>query len=181
MKPTGIVRRIDDLGRVVIPKELRKMMNVREGDPLEMYVSDKKLVLQKHSEFAAKKDITEQLVKGHDSKSGIFLAIIDTDTVVAVNTGRIPTDREIENNILSKELMGIVAEYSFPYKDTVFNPTEEVKLIQHYDYCVKRVYRISPHVGAVAFFTKGNKDVEITPEMDTIAKYITKILNNDEF
>ena len=40
MKATGIVRRVDDLGRVVIPKEIRQQMKIREGDPLEVYLSD---------------------------------------------------------------------------------------------------------------------------------------------
>lgn len=49
MKATGIVRRIDDLGRVVIPKEIRRTMNIREGDPLEIFLEDGRLVFQKYS------------------------------------------------------------------------------------------------------------------------------------
>ncbi len=50
MKATGIVRRIDDLGRVVIPKEIRKMMKIREGDPLELYIdSDGSVTLKRYS------------------------------------------------------------------------------------------------------------------------------------
>ena len=41
MKATGVVRRIDDLGRVVIPKEIRRSLNIEEGDPLEIYIDDK--------------------------------------------------------------------------------------------------------------------------------------------
>lgn len=48
MKVTGIVRRIDDLGRVVIPKEIRRTMNIREGDPLEFFVSDRTIILKKY-------------------------------------------------------------------------------------------------------------------------------------
>ncbi|MFS1514588.1 AbrB/MazE/SpoVT family DNA-binding domain-containing protein [Chengkuizengella sp. SCS-71B] len=47
MKATGIVRRIDDLGRVVIPKELRRVMGIREGDPLEIFADKEKAVLKK--------------------------------------------------------------------------------------------------------------------------------------
>lgn len=49
MKATGIVRRIDDLGRVVIPKEIRRTMNIREGDPLEIFLEDGGVVLQKYN------------------------------------------------------------------------------------------------------------------------------------
>lgn len=48
MKATGIVRRIDDLGRVVIPKEIRRTLRVREGDPLELFMDGKNLILQKY-------------------------------------------------------------------------------------------------------------------------------------
>lgn len=48
MKATGIVRRVDELGRVVIPKEIRRTMNIREGEPLEMFIEDKKIIFQKY-------------------------------------------------------------------------------------------------------------------------------------
>lgn len=49
MKATGIVRRIDDLGRIVIPKEIRRTMHIREGDPLEISVRSSEIVFKKHS------------------------------------------------------------------------------------------------------------------------------------
>lgn len=50
MKATGIVRRIDDLGRVVIPKEIRRTMRIREGDPLEIFVSNEgEVIFKKYS------------------------------------------------------------------------------------------------------------------------------------
>lgn len=48
MKATGIVRRIDDLGRVVLPKELRRTMNIKEGDPLEIFVDGDQIILKKY-------------------------------------------------------------------------------------------------------------------------------------
>ena len=48
MKATGIVRRIDDLGRVVIPKEIRRSCNIREGDPLEIFLQDDGVVFKKY-------------------------------------------------------------------------------------------------------------------------------------
>lgn len=50
MKNTGIVRRIDHLGRIVIPKELRRMRNISEGDPIEIYVDGDVICLRKYSE-----------------------------------------------------------------------------------------------------------------------------------
>ncbi len=84
MKATGIVRRIDDLGRVVIPKEIRRTLRIREGDPLEIFVDrDGEVILKKYSpinelgEFA--KEYAEAL---HDTLSHITL-ITDRDSVIA--------------------------------------------------------------------------------------------------
>ena len=67
MKATGIVRRIDDLGRVVIPKEIRRTMRIREGDPLEIFTnSEGEVIFKKYSpvgdisELAALKDEMEK-------------------------------------------------------------------------------------------------------------------------
>ena len=49
MKATGIVRRVDELGRVAIPKEIRRAMNIREGEPLEIFIEDKKIIFQKYN------------------------------------------------------------------------------------------------------------------------------------
>ncbi|URN94649.1 MAG: AbrB/MazE/SpoVT family DNA-binding domain-containing protein [Candidatus Pristimantibacillus lignocellulolyticus] len=49
MKATGIVRHIDDLGRIVLPKELRQTYDIREGDPLEVFVTDKGIMLRKYA------------------------------------------------------------------------------------------------------------------------------------
>ena len=61
MKATGIVRRIDDLGRVVIPKEIRRTMRIREGDPLEIYPStDGEVVFRKYSALGDMGEVGEQ-------------------------------------------------------------------------------------------------------------------------
>ena len=49
MRATGIIRRIDDLGRVVIPKEVRRQLRIREGDPLELFIENNSVVFQKYS------------------------------------------------------------------------------------------------------------------------------------
>ena len=61
MKATGIVRRIDDLGRFVIPKEIRRTMRIREGDPLEFFVSDRTIVLKKYR--PSTEELAEECVK----------------------------------------------------------------------------------------------------------------------
>ena len=84
MKATGIVRRIDDLGRVVIPKEIRRTMRIREGDPLEIYTSrDGEVIFKKYSLMGGLDDFAAQLC---ETMSWIC-AVTDRDTVIAVAGG----------------------------------------------------------------------------------------------
>lgn len=73
MKATGIVRRIDDLGRVVIPKEIRRTMNLREGDPLEICTTDKGIVLTKYRE-ETKEEFAKKWITVHDRYAEMYQA-----------------------------------------------------------------------------------------------------------
>lgn len=83
MRATGIVRRIDDLGRVVIPKEIRRSLRVREGDPLELFISNNAICFKKYSpikeiEFPA--DIISSLYKTIQMP----IVLTDTDSIIGV-------------------------------------------------------------------------------------------------
>ena len=84
MKATGIVRRIDDLGRVVIPKEVRHQLGIREGAPLELYMSDdgKELVLKKYDTTAPIRSIVNQL--SDITADSEYFKDLDEDTAIAV-------------------------------------------------------------------------------------------------
>jgi len=85
MKATGIVRRIDDLGRVVIPKEIRRTMRIREGEPLEIFTDkDGEVIFKKYSPIGEVGTFTGQFAEAINKSSGIPVAICDNDTVVAV-------------------------------------------------------------------------------------------------
>lgn len=81
MKATGIVRRIDDLGRVVIPKEIRRTLRIREGDPLEIYLEDEGVVFKKYSLLSSFTSYAKQMQSALSS-SGISAAIFDTDSIL---------------------------------------------------------------------------------------------------
>lgn len=89
MKATGIVRRIDELGRVVIPKEIRRTLRIREGDPLELFTDRDELMLKKYSPIASVERFAEGTAKSLNEQSGCLSAICDTDTVLsAVGQGK---------------------------------------------------------------------------------------------
>lgn len=85
MKATGIVRRIDDLGRVVIPKEIRRTLRIREGDPLEIFVDrDGEVILKKYSPIGELGDFAKQYVDSLYESTGQTCLITDRDLVIAV-------------------------------------------------------------------------------------------------
>lgn len=84
MKATGIVRRIDDLGRVVIPKEIRRTMRIREGDPLEIFTdSDGEVVFKKYSPVGEMTAFAAQYADVMSRACGLPVLICDRDHIVA--------------------------------------------------------------------------------------------------
>jgi len=85
MKATGIVRRIDDLGRVVIPKEIRRTMRIREGDPLEIYTSPEgEVVFRKYSALGEISENAVQVAEIMQRLAGCGVLVFDRDRVIAV-------------------------------------------------------------------------------------------------
>ncbi len=92
MKSTGVMRRIDDLGRIVIPKEIRKNLKIREGDSLEIFVEDEgKVILEKHSPLKDLEIIASNYVSAIFSTVNKVIAITDTDRIIAI-TGEYKKD-----------------------------------------------------------------------------------------
>lgn len=88
MKATGIVRRIDDLGRVVIPKEIRRTLRIREGDPLEIFVDrDGEVILKKYSPIGELGDFAKEYVDSLYEAIGHIACIADRDQIIAVAGG----------------------------------------------------------------------------------------------
>ena len=85
MKATGIVRRIDDLGRVVIPKEIRRTMRIREGDPLEIYTTrDGEVIFKKYSLIGGLEEFAAQFCDTLSRSTDFSAAVTDRDAVIAI-------------------------------------------------------------------------------------------------
>lgn len=86
MKATGIVRRIDDLGRVVIPKEIRRTLRIREGDPLEIFTdSDGEIILKKYSPIGELGAFAKEYAESLAQTIGHVTCIVDKDQIIAVS------------------------------------------------------------------------------------------------
>ena len=108
MKATGIVRRIDDLGRVVIPKEIRRTLRLREGTPLEIFTDrEGEIILKKYSPMMELTAFSGQYAEAMAQSSGLMVCITDRDQVVAVAGG---PKKELLSKTISRELERVIME-----------------------------------------------------------------------
>ena len=101
MKATGVVRRIDDLGRVVIPKEIRKTLRIKEGDPLEIFTDRKEVILKKYSPIGELSEFAAGYAETLSKTTGHIACITDKDTIIAVSGG---SKKEFLEQDISPEL-----------------------------------------------------------------------------
>ena len=108
MKATGIVRRIDDLGRVVIPKEIRRTMRIREGDPLEIYTDrEGGVIFKKYSPIGELSEFASKYAESLYKTSGMPVCITDKDSIIA--TAGAPR-KELVEKPLSSDMEKIMQE-----------------------------------------------------------------------
>ena len=121
MKATGIVRRIDDLGRVVIPKEIRRTMRIREGDPLEIYTDrDGEVIFKKYSPIGEMSAFATQYTETLNKICSMSVVITDRDSVIA--SAGVPK-KEYTDRKLTSDFEGIMNQrglYSSKNGDPVF-------------------------------------------------------------
>ena len=102
MKATGVVRRIDDLGRVVIPKEIRKTLRIKEGDPLEIFTDrEGQVILKKYSPIGELSEFASGYAETLSKTTGHIAFITDKDTIIAVSGG---SKKEYLEQDVSQEL-----------------------------------------------------------------------------
>lgn len=105
MKATGIVRRIDDLGRVVIPKEIRRTLRIREGDPLEIFVDrDGEVILKKYSPVADVEYFAQEYADSLSESTGYTALVADEHEIVAIAGGPKKTylGKELSQELIQK-------------------------------------------------------------------------------
>lgn len=137
MKATGIVRKIDELGRVVIPKEIRKSLRIREGDPLEIYVEkDGEVILKKYAPLGDMLEVAEQYADTLSKTTDFSACITDNETIIAVSgaSKKEYLDKSISSHVLNvmddraiwstkdDNIMPIIAEDKTNYFSQIIAP-----------------------------------------------------------
>lgn len=174
MKATGIVRRIDDLGRVVIPKEIRRTLRIREGDPLEIFVDrDGEVILKKYSPISELSDFAREYADALFDSLGHPVLICDRDTYIAVSG---ISKKEYLNRNISEMVEKVMEDRSSVLQtdstemDFVDGLTESVR-----SYTIGPIIANGDPIGAVVIFSKDNPIGEVEHKaVDTAAGFLAR-------
>ncbi|MGG3890574.1 stage V sporulation protein T [Metabacillus fastidiosus] len=160
MKATGIVRRIDDLGRVVIPKEIRRTLRIREGDPLEIFVDrDGEVILKKYSPISELSDFSKEYADALYDSLGHPVLICDRDVFIAVSGGS-------KKDYLNKSISDAVEKVMEERNSHLQSEDGNIQLVDGIDEGIQS-YTIGPIVangdpiGAVIIFSKDQSIGEV--------------------
>ncbi|AZB41195.1 stage V sporulation protein T [Bacillus sp. FJAT-42376] len=178
MKATGIVRRIDDLGRVVIPKEIRRTLRIREGDPLEIFVDrDGEVILKKYSPISELGDFAREYADALYDSMGHPVLICDRDAFIAVSGS---SKKEYLNRNISEDIERAMEERSSVLK----TESSELQLLEGVKEEVK-AYTIGPiiangdPIGAVVIFSKEGSLGEVEKKaVETAAGFLARQMEN---
>ncbi len=137
MKATGIVRRIDDLGRIVIPKEIRRSFRIREGDPLEIFTdAEGEVIFKKYSPIGELSNFASQYAEVLHKSCGLPVAIMDNDHVIAASG---ISKREILERRITKNLEDLMENRAVHISSNAVPP---MNAIEGYDRKANVVYPI---------------------------------------
>jgi len=182
MKATGIVRRIDDLGRVVIPKEIRRTMRIREGDPLEIYTDrEGEVIFKKYSPIGELTSFAAQYAETLHKTCEMAVAICDRDAVIAC--AGVPkkeyADRRLSDQI--EKLIEARSLYTYTPGGKRIPVTEDAS-DSHYALCVMPIITEGDVTGCVAALAETDSDTapnELEIKLiQTAASFLGKQLEN---
>lgn len=174
MKATGIIRRIDDLGRVVIPKEIRKNLRIKEGDNLEIFVVNEDIILKKYSMMNKINDLAQELTDAIYTFMKHSIFITDTDQVVAASG-------PLKKKYLNKNISDFITE-SIKRRDKILeNHFKELNFIEDEkltcSYVLSTILVNGEATGMILIISEEEKMSEAEMQMaGIVSSFMTKYL-----
>ena len=160
MKSTGVTRKIDDLGRIVIPKEIRKNLGIRDGESLEIFTEEDSIILKKHSEIKKYEELSARLCELIESIFKVNIIITDRQKVIATSL-----DKSLINQDIDKDLIYLIDNRE------EYNGIKEIFNYKNYVTIVPIIASIDS-LGLIILLNNDDKDLR------NIAKLMAKILTN---
>ncbi len=177
MKATGIVRKIDELGRVVIPKEIRKGLRIREGDPLEIYTEKNgEIILKKYAPMGDLLEIATQYAETLNSTTDFVACITDKESVIAVaGTSKF----DYLNKDISKHVIKVMEDRATWYskEDDRIQITKDDKDLKYTAQIIAPIISDADAIGSVILFSfdTGKKITSVEVKLvQTAASFLGK-------
>lgn len=171
MKSTGVVRRVDDLGRIVIPKEIRRTLRIRDGESLEIFVDREMIALKKFSKMTDMDEISKQLVDIVNSVTGQSVFITDRDNFIAASGN---LKKKYLNKPISKALEFIMKERSI----VVERELHSIELIdsdeEQFAYVISPVIMNGDAIGLVLIVSEQSIGQVEEKMADVVSKFLGK-------
>lgn len=158
MKATGVVRRIDDLGRIVIPKEIRKNLRIKNGENLEIFIDEKdNIILRKYSQIDKLKDIAKEVVEAIQLITKKTAIITNTDTFIAISGS---LKKEYQDEPLSGQIIKGMHNRKdiFHPEEALIEMSEEKKETTSYIFCP--IIASGDVIGSIMLLSKKEKVTE---------------------
>ena len=154
MKSTGIVRRIDDLGRVVVPKEIRRTLRIREGDPLEIFTAkDGEIILKKYSPIGELNEFYDDYAETLSETLGCGVIVTDLDSIISVS--KLPKKQYKEKNISDELEKLIETRSSKTFNDTKLIPLHKNDSMEYINQIIMPIISSSGDcVGSIVLISK---------------------------
>ena len=155
MKSTGITRRIDDLGRIVIPKEIRKNLKIKENEVLEIFINNDEIILKKFSRFNDSEKVLSDYIKVINDMTGNDVIITDRDKVIL-------STKKLEEKLLNKKLSEYVNDLIENRSTFLSNDMKGIEVIDNEK--IKQNYYFIPFiidsdvVGSIIMFSSKEID-----------------------
>ena len=171
MKATGIVRRIDDLGRVVIPKEIRRTMRIREGDPLEIYTDrEGEVIFKKYSPIGELSAFAGEYAETLHKTCSLSVVICDRDAIIA--TAGVPR-KEYGEKSLSEAMERIMEGRSlYVWREGMERLFATAEGGSHTVSCAMPILAEGDIVGCVISLASNDKNDKSLPASDVESKLI---------
>lgn len=170
LKSTGVIRKIDELGRIVIPKEIRRHLGIREGENLEIFTEEDRIVLKKYSKMLEYGDFASKLCGVISGIMDLGLVITDLDKVVSASSN-------VKLNFDSNEIGSKLQSYIQERESYESNSFEKLEIA---DYEIEGYFYIQPIIssidclGLIIFI----KDQAYVKEEKQFAKFLAQIIAN---
>lgn len=170
MKSTGVVRRIDELGRIVVPKEIRRNLKIRDGENMEIFVDNDLIILKKYSKMDETISYSEKIVDIVNKITDFNILITDRNRIVAASSEL----KDLNEKNISNELITIIDE-----RKTIISEDEETLKLTAEDnhegyFVINPIISSADSIGLVISLS----NTTIEPSIILLVKFISSFISD---